>query len=248
MSKTAAWKQLMKDELSLSAMSNSPSIERQSSRKRRKSRRKSANDTSKDPTTFLLDQTDSQFKRKDSVKPAVSENISMVRNEPKDRKFSKDRQVCSRKKKKSREFSVKENRKQSLVESGNDEPLLPWEQPYHSPPRKDFGLLKIPEDDCSVDPACSRSESPPTDQKDSNPESRGDDTPLWADYKTYRGENTVDYYDTPPFLADYNRYNAENIIDYSDSPPLVDYNKYNAENTNYHDDSKSRDASSEEDT
>lgn len=247
MSKTAAWKQLMKDELSLSAMSNSPSIERQSSRKRRKSRRKSANDTSKDPTTFLLDQTDSQFKRKDSVKPAVSENISMVRNEPKDRKFSKDRQVCSRKKKKSREFSVKENRKQSPVESGNDEPLPPWEQPYHSPPRKDFGLLKIPEDDCSVDPACSRSESPPTDQKDSNPESRGDDTPPWADYKTYRGENTVDYYDTPP-LADYNRYNAENIIDYSDSPSLVDYNKYNAENTNYHDDSKSRDASSEEDT
>jgi len=40
--------------------------------------------------------------------------------------------------------------------------LPPWEQPYHSPPRKDFGLLHIPTDDNmvpDVDPACSVAQS-----------------------------------------------------------------------------------------
>lgn len=48
--------------------------------------------------------------------------------------------------------------------------LPPWEQPYHSPPRKDFGLLHIPADDSlllpDVDPACIKVDTTPADQNE----------------------------------------------------------------------------------
>lgn len=261
LSKTAAWKQLMKDELSNSPISNSPKLERQtSSKRRRKSRRKSAGDMPREHTsTFLLDQTDSQFKRKDSQieksplhqesensnEPILSNDrnaqtdrsLSNDRKELKERKISKDRSGSGRKRKKSRDHSVKEHHKHEhhrkheheLVQKiPVEEPLPPWEQPYHSPPRKDFGLLKIPEDDCSVDPACSRSESPPSDQLDSNVDLKGSHTPPPL-------ENGINY-----------KNSSSNIVD-----SLAEENSSDNNITSNYirpspDESKSRDASSEE--
>ena len=91
---------------------------------------------------------------------------SLKRQRSKDRGSVKDRNKSSSFKrhdsKKSHDRSKQEHRsngsKPPKVQHRpvEETPLPPWEQPYHSPPRKDFGLLHIPTDNnavADVDPA-----------------------------------------------------------------------------------------------
>ena len=90
------------------------------------------------------------------------ERSSTKRQRSKDRNSIKSNKSSTKSRNDSKKSHSKERRNSShkapkplLVEAETAPP--PWEQPYHSPPRKDFGLLHIPTDDNSlladVDPA-----------------------------------------------------------------------------------------------
>ena len=68
--------------------------------------------------------------------------------------------------------------------------LPPWEQPYHSPPRKDFGLLHIPIENDShltlpdVDPACLKVELPTNEKNDTAKMTLDDQVLLLPNFST----------------------------------------------------------------
>jgi len=226
LSKTAAWKQLMHGENSNSGISNSPKIDRQNSRKRRKKRKPSNVNLKEEENNedFFLDQTDSYFKR-DSQLSRKNSSEHLLKKETNEKQMergsSKHKKGTSKKSNNHERGSFKEQRSQH--KQSKPKPVIteeaaipPWEQPYHSPPRKDFGLLKIPEDDCSVDPACSRSD---------NSENVGDKDVVIPDVIPYTKK--IDFY-----LMDDGRGSSDNSRDdmiIKDSPD------------------ESRDASSEQD-
>ena len=149
LSKTAAWKQLTYIENSNSPLSTSPKNDTVDTKRRRK-RKRTREVVQKDTTSPKIHR-----KTSNSKKPVENYLLKGIKEHTKIQPEKKS--------------TKREMKRQSSHDRGNkkvigvETSLPPWEQPYQSPPRKDFGLLKIPENDLSIDPACSRSNSPKSD-------------------------------------------------------------------------------------
>ena len=83
----------------------------------------------------------------------------LIKNQKGSRKVVSESSKCASADKRKERTDTSNGRRIRKKSKNIEEQLPPWEQPFGSPPRKDFGLMEIPEDGLSVDPACSRTDS-----------------------------------------------------------------------------------------
>ena len=194
LSKTAAWKQLTYVENSNSPLSTSPKNDNTDNVKKRRRKRsrdflrkdkdstspkihRSNNSSNYDDPTDGYESVDNEEEEEEEVSKTRVKRQSTLdkkRSETKDRGIMKRQASHDRMKRQGSQDHDRTTKRQSSQDRKHkkksiptqETPLPPWEQPYHSPPRKDFGLLKIPEDDLSFDPACLRSDSPKSESNE----------------------------------------------------------------------------------
>ncbi|XP_065646668.1 sodium bicarbonate cotransporter 3 isoform X3 [Hydra vulgaris] len=144
LAKTAAWKQLTghtKNSLDSKNFPNTGSGESGSRRRRRRSR-------------GSLNKNISLTKNKDG-----KECVALNTNNRASRKDSKNLK-CDYLNEQSSQSDISNDKRTRKKSKNMKDQLPPWEQPIGSPPRKDLGLLEIFEDSLSIDPACTRTDSP----------------------------------------------------------------------------------------
>lgn len=204
LTKTAAWKQLTYEN-SYSPFGTSPQDDSMDGKKRRRKRSRD-HSKQKDISPKLDGKQIYVGQSEDCITLTLPSDEDKNVRDSNDR-FSSQRQSHDRNSSKrhdplKRQSSHDRKRKTMKEKPQTFEaaPLPPWEQPYHSPPTKDFGRLKIPEDDLSIDPACSRSDSAKSYSNN------GSNAPSVTNSIEHSRTNSLDELSyTKPFYTDYSR-------------------------------------------